>query len=584
MKYWQQILGFFLIISFFARCSQPKLDENTVAIVNGEAIPKSDLIYNLNFFPQYAPSKKGDALVKAHLNLLIDKKIFAQEGKKHGFDKTPHVDKVIAWVKRDEMLRALYAEQVRNKAQVSEEEIKVAFFQGLTSLHVHHIFVTTKQQAEQVRQALESGVPFEKIAAQTFHDSTLRANGGDLGYLTFSDMDEDFARAAFALKDGQISQPVHTKWGYHIIRVDDRRQMVFAGQHELNQMRSKIVRELKEKKEKKLAGQFVKNYMDKLDVKMVNASFNILASRIKQIVVSANQMIPDYRPMLGGKEIELMSDGLNAHLDDVLITFKTGQWTIREFIDKLRQLPMTKRPRLDNPNMLRHDIGVMLRDEFLAKEARRRGLDKDLRVQTEVKKWQEEFTFSEYWNAVRDTIKVNEAEKENYFSLHQGRYLEPEKVHVAEILLATPKEATDFLKKVKAGQDFGKLASKYSLRKWAAKNGGDLGWITRGQYGNISIKSFELKDGEVYGPVQVREGYAIIKRLGYRAIRPMNFDQARDRVTADVLNAKQDSLYNILCDELRKKSKIQINNVLVRQFGEEFKNGQIQMPGVKEER
>jgi len=582
MKMLNKIIFLFLAIICISSCSHPKLDENTAAIVNGEPISKSDLVYDLNLFPQYAPSKKGEAFVRAHLNLLIDKKLFAQAGRKRGFDKTPHVKKVIDWVKRDEMLRVLYADQVRDQVHISDAEIKDAFLRGLTSIHVRHIFVRTKEKAEQVKQALDSGVPFEEIAAQTFHDSTLRANGGDLGFLTFSDMDEDFVRAAFALKDGQVSQPVHTKWGYHIIRVDDRRQMVFAGQRELGQKRSKIVRELREKKERQLAGQFVKNYMDQLDIKMVNAGFNILASRIKQIVVSANKMIPDYRPMFGGKEIELMSDGLNAHLDDVLIIFKNGQWTIREFIEKLRQLPLTKRPRLDNPNKLRHDIGVMLRDEFLAKEAERRGLDKDARVQAEVKKWKDEFTFSEYWNAVRDTIKVTDAEKQNYFSQHQGRYLSPEKVHVAEILLATKKEADKLLKRIRAVRDFGKLASKYSLRKWAAQNGGDLGWITRGQYGNISYEGLKLKDGEIYGPIQVQEGYALIKRLGYHAIRPMNYEQAQNRVAADVLSVKQDSLYTVVRDALRDRAKIQINKALIRQLGKDFKNGQIQMPGVKE--
>ncbi|NIA28779.1 MAG: hypothetical protein GWP06_02560 [Actinobacteria bacterium] len=121
-----------------------------------------------------------------------------------------------------------------------------------------------------------------------------------------------------------------------------------------------------------------------------------------------------------------------------------------------------------------------------------------------------------------------------------------------------------------------------SVRCSAAKNGGDLGWITRGRYGNISFEGFKLKDGEVYGPIQVQEGYALIKRLGYRAIRTRNYEQAQNRVAADVLSAKQDSLYNIVRGELRNKTKIQINKQLIRQLGEEFKNGQIQMPGVRE--
>ncbi|NOY57483.1 MAG: hypothetical protein GXO75_00925 [Calditrichaeota bacterium] len=63
------------------------------------------------------------------------------------------------------------------------------------------------------------------------------------------------------------------------------------------------------------------------------------------------------------------------------------------------------------------------------------------------------------------------------------------------------------------------------MAKWLPntlyENGGDLRWSMRGRYGNISFEGFKLKDGEVHGPIQAPEGYALIKRLGYHAIRPM---------------------------------------------------------------
>ena len=573
-----------LIALFFLpiNCSF-KSDDGVVAIVNGEPVYIADLEYSLNFFPQFAPSKKGKDAVLAHLDLLIEKKLFAQKGKSLGFDKNELVKKVTSWVERDEMLKELYAREIRDKVDITEEEIQERFLKGLSSVHVRHLFFETEEQALQAKNALNNGVSFQSLAVQTFKDSILQKNGGDLGYLTFDQMDPRFAEAALSLKNGEVSGPVQTQWGFHIIRVENRRKMVFADKSTLEAKRTTIERNLRLEKEKQRGQEFVGNFMRPLDVKMINSTFNTLGAELQKVILSATENVPQYQPILGGKEIDLMSKGLESFFDLPLINFKNGEWTIKDFIEKVQALPITKRPRVENPANFRHDIGLLVRDDFLHAEAKSRGYDKLDHVKKEVKKWQDNFVFSEYWKTVKDTITITDAQVVSFFQKHQGRYIMSEKVHVQEILVATAEKAHDILAKIEAGKTFEELARDFSLRNWAAEKGGDLGWLKSGDYGNTSTRAFELKDGQVGGPFAVQEGFVIIKKLGYSPARPKTLNEAKEWVIDQARSNSQANYYKELKSQLYKNAKIEKNIKIIEQLAIDFKSNQgIQMPGLQQ--
>ena len=573
---------FLLLFIFIVSCVVQQ-DQAIVADVNGEPILLSELEYSLDFFPQYAPSKRGVEAVNAHLDLLIEKKLFSQEGRRHGFHKSEHVNKVTNWVEREEMLKELYAREIRGKVNVSEEEIQQRFLQGMESVHVRHLFFSTEKQALEAKSLLNNGVSFHAIAAQTFKDSLLRQNGGDLGFLTFDQMDPNFAETAISLKDGELSAPIRTQWGFHIIKVENRRKMVFADKSTLENRRTSLERNVRLEKEKKRGQEFVGAFMKQFDVQMINSTFNTLGAELQSVVIGATENVPNYQPVLGGKEIELMSNGLESYFDLPLISFKGGEWTIKDFMEKVRALPITKRPRLENPINFRHDIGLLVRDEFLYREAKDRGYDKLDHVQKEVKKWRDNFTFSEYWKAVRDTITVTDREVGSFFESHQGRYIWPERVHVQEILVVTQDEAQNILAKIRTGENFGDLARKYSLRKWAAEKEGDLGWVKIGDYGKTSNKAFELANGKIGGPFAVREGFVLIKKLGYLPARPKTFIEAKDRAIEEARSNKQNLYYDQLKAELYRNADIDIKHQVIEKLAERYQNvNRMQMPGLQE--
>ena len=86
-----------------------------------------------------------------------------------------------------------------------------------------HILVETEVSAHDVYAKVEKGEDFGKLAEEFSRDPGSKADGGKLGYFTKEQMVKEFSDAAFGLKAGEVSKPVKSKFGWHIIKVDDKR-------------------------------------------------------------------------------------------------------------------------------------------------------------------------------------------------------------------------------------------------------------------------------------------------------------------------------------------------------------------------
>jgi parvulin-like peptidyl-prolyl isomerase len=106
-----------------------------------------------------------------------------------------------------------------------DEKLQAPIGQTAEQVHAAHILVDTKDLADQIyAQVTAPGADFGEIAKQQSTDTSTAENGGDLGWFTRGEMVKEFEDAAFSLQPGQVSQPVHTKFGWHIIKSIDHQQ------------------------------------------------------------------------------------------------------------------------------------------------------------------------------------------------------------------------------------------------------------------------------------------------------------------------------------------------------------------------
>ena len=109
----------------------------------------------------------------------------------------------------DDKLKAMYDERVKNAGE---------------EVHARHILLKTEAEAKDVVKKLKNGAKFEDVAKEKSEDKSNSTNGGDLGWFTADKMVPEFSKAAFALKKDEISAPVKSDFGWHVIQLEDRRK------------------------------------------------------------------------------------------------------------------------------------------------------------------------------------------------------------------------------------------------------------------------------------------------------------------------------------------------------------------------
>ena len=220
-----------------------------VATVNGQPVRLSELEVAQQSLPQQYRNMPLQAVFPALLDRIIDSKLVVQEGKKSKVNEDPAFKKRMAfveeqvlqdfWIQR-EIARKVTAEKLqqryeeRLKSMPSEEEV-----------HARHILVATEDEAKAIIADLKKGAAFDKLAKEKSTDKASGAEGGDLGWFKKSDMVKEFADAAFALKKGELTEtPVKTQFGYHVIKLEDRRKAPPPAFEELaDQLREEMSRE-----------------------------------------------------------------------------------------------------------------------------------------------------------------------------------------------------------------------------------------------------------------------------------------------------------------------------------------------------
>ncbi len=196
-----------------------------VAVVNGSDIHLSEVVE----FQRNLPPQVAQAPFPAILEVLINNRLITDAARKEGLQRDPEVKREVKLAEEGAMRRAWLTKKVRS--DITDEALKaqydqlVATFKPEEEVRARHILVSTEDEAKQVISDLKSGANFEDVAKAKSKDPSAQKNGGDLGFFTKSEMVPAFADAAFALQPGEVSpEPVKTQFGWHIIKVEERRK------------------------------------------------------------------------------------------------------------------------------------------------------------------------------------------------------------------------------------------------------------------------------------------------------------------------------------------------------------------------
>jgi peptidyl-prolyl cis-trans isomerase C len=213
-------------LSAFAASAQPA-NGPVLAKVNGVEIRESDLALAEADIGQSLPPGAAEARRDALLSYLIDVTILATAAEAQKMQEAPGFARKLAFVRNKVLMEALLDKAT--KSAVTEEAMRKLYEESVSKLtpeeevRARHILVDSEDKAKEVIAKLKAGGEFAALAKEYSKDPGA-AEGGDLGYFTKDQMVVEFADAAFKMKKGDISDPVKTQFGWHVIKLEDRRQ------------------------------------------------------------------------------------------------------------------------------------------------------------------------------------------------------------------------------------------------------------------------------------------------------------------------------------------------------------------------
>jgi peptidyl-prolyl cis-trans isomerase C len=253
-------------------------NDGVVANIGDEKITLSEfngIIGSLDAQRQ-AMIEKNPKLKETFLRQLVQTIVLADLAKEKGVDKLPDVKKQLKLFTDNILANEVLRKEVVEKISIPESELKSYYdshkdeFKTPEMVRASHILVKVsatasaeekkkaKEKAEDILKKIKSGQDFAKLASEFSDDPGSKTKGGDLGFFQKGRMVKAFEDAAFSLKPGQVSGIVDTQFGYHIIKVTDRKS---AGIESFDTAKEKIKQRLLQEKIKAKVSEYIDKAM-----------------------------------------------------------------------------------------------------------------------------------------------------------------------------------------------------------------------------------------------------------------------------------------------------------------------------------
>jgi len=484
---------------------------------------------------------------QAVLETMIDEQALLIEADRRGLRETDDFKHYAKSLAVDALLEAYREVIADRRTVVQESDVQAAFVLANEQAAARHLYTPTLEQATALYEKLQAGASFEELAPQVFKDYRLARNGGYLGYFKWDDMDPTFAAAAQSLKKGEISKPVRTKFGYSIIKLEDRVRAPLLTETQYGVQRKKLRWVVEHRKRAAEIQKLDAETRDRLNIEFDEA---MLARLFQEIMKSR----PDTTWRAEAANGQSMLDPQAR-----IATVAGKKWTLQDFRERAVLTSPRQRNKVQRVEDLRDFIvGLALRDEYV-RRAKRENLEKNPRVLRIIQTKQERFLLNKMQSLLTAPITVPIDSSRALYEARPQDYVHPARLRLREITVANREQAEYIVRRLRAGEDFALMARQYSMRKWTAERGGEVGEVTAGDLGRLGEEIFKLKAGEIGGPYEHENSFLIVQVIEHTPARDKTFDEARNEIEATLLPTFTQRAFEEQVRELRKPLTIEVN-------------------------
>ena len=405
----------------------------------------------------------------------------------------------------------------------------------------------THAKADSLIREIKAGKSFSALAKVCSDDQATSMKGGLYGPMQYSDIDDPLEQKVFSMKEDELSGVIESRSGDYIARVELVEPVNLPPYQE---QKERIVSKLTEQMSNPLrnnAKTFLNNLKQKNKFWFNDSLIDSLAGMIRTI---SN------------------SDSLNLKItalqDSTLFTYSMDTVTVGDYQKKVNYYYDRRYGGASDKikDLLERDA----RRDILIAAAEEQKVDRIPRVKKRLQSLMDA--------AMKRNIVIREIHQKTDFTDEdlkawydenlEKKYMSREKVEIQEIMVDDVKLANHLLKKIRAGDNFSALATKYTMRSGKKKTAGRLMPFGKGSYGVIGEKAFEMKVGEISDVIKKGNQYSIIKKINELPSEPIAFERIKNKVERDYRYHIQQERLKTWLDSLYQTYHVQINEEALR--------------------
>ena len=472
--------------------------------------------------------------------------VLAYKAEQEGLNETEEAQRFYSNAQKSILVNEYINKFVLDTVSVTDRQVRDFFKRTKTYWRASHLFADSKEKADSLRLLLEKGKDFDELAKGVFNNPNLASTGGDLGLFTADEMDLAFEDTVATMKEGDISQPVKTSYGYSIIRLDKYIPEPIITESSFINVRHQIEQiELKRQKHR-VSDAFIVSTIQELAIDQ-----QVLDKLTEALWKNNSFALEDLK--------EFQVEGLGRTLD--IVGSDNFSFSVGDVLEEIEQSPDEQIVMINTKNKLRESINAVVFRSYLISKALKNNLDNNYRLQETLKYRYYNFLASEVEKNILDTVSVAFSEIDKDYTLNSDIYVEPSKLHLLRIVVANKESAEKIYQKLTVGHaDFIEMASKYSILGEDRLVNADMGYVSLKELGTIGQKLNKVDVGAVSEPIEYSTNRIhIYKVLDKTEPRTKTLSESEEEIRDRIKNRKLKQARKKLVNEILQENGIEID-------------------------
>jgi peptidyl-prolyl cis-trans isomerase SurA len=497
-----------------------------------------------------------------HLSKMIDEELKLIDAYATGLDQDTTIIKALKSTEREKLSRYTVNKEVIDKI-ISNKMLRSRYVMNGTEIKIKQIFlpiatdmaenkkIETKTLLESIRQRILAKENFEDLAREFSKDSLTAGKGGEVGFIKYNDTNygQELFKAAFSLKIGQLSQVIETKKGFHIIQVENRREIP---QDSLEKQKETLTRSFYKEKRNELNKTF-KEFLEKLKM---NSALRFNDQNIEYLLslASSDSTQSDKRKYF--KVTQQLSDDVKSK---ILAEYTDKKFTINDFIQQVEKSIPSRKPYFENVDQMKKFIENRIVKELVINWGYSHGYENNREITLILQDEKEKLMIKKVEEMqVLQKAEPSDEEAKKYFNENKAKFVNPPLSKVQEIFVRDAKLARLVAVRAKKGENFNSLAAQYNERRSTKRQNGMLGYVAKEQYGAVGKAADKMKVRQISDIINMGQGYSIIKILDKQPQKYLSFDEASARVKMNVRLKNREAIKKEWMDNLKKRYAVEI--------------------------